>query len=374
MRVLSGMEDVFSKEEVNTNRQEEYDYLKGLFMVFIFLIHAFQATSTEPDLCVKVMFGFATMSGAALFMFVMGMGSAYSRNSGADALAKSGVRMVVYQYLNNVLYLIALVIPYPFVKKLLGAEETEMFFWAMEIYAQYINIFFMTGVIYLLLALLKKLKLPIAGYAVVGIVFAFAAPLIAGKPVDIPVIGYIVKLLVGRDLFTSFVPLYFVSYVLLGAVFGKLLRHVKNKALFYRPVMVICGVVIAGTWGYLFSQYGFSEELYEVLTMTYPEPGFMHVMASVAHILFFAGVFYFGRNHLRSENLICGQILYYSRHISKYYAIHVVPYFIAFGFHKYLPFESWQCWILALFGMAFTEVVVRSYNLVLKNLSALKSR
>ena len=27
MRVLSGMEDVFSKEEVNTNRQEEYDYL-----------------------------------------------------------------------------------------------------------------------------------------------------------------------------------------------------------------------------------------------------------------------------------------------------------------------------------------------------------
>lgn len=374
MRVLSGMEGVFSKEEVNNNRQEEYDYLKGLFMVFIFLIHAFQATSTEPDLCVKVMFGFATMSGAALFMFVMGMGSVYSRNSGADALAKSGVRMVVYQYLNNVLYLIALVIPYPFVKKLLGAEETEMFFWAMEIYAQYINIFFMTGVIYLLLALLKKLKLPIAGYAVVGIVFAFAAPLIEGKPVDIPVIGYIVKLLIGWDLFTSFVPLYFVSYVLLGVVFGKLLRHVKNKTLFYRAVMVICSVVIVGTWGYLFSQYGFSEELYEVLTMTYPKPGFMHVMASIAHILFFAGVFYFGRNYLRSENLICGQILYYSRHISKYYAIHVVPYFIAFGFHKYLPFESWQCWILALFGMAFTEVVVRSYNLVLKNLSALKSR
>ena len=36
MRVLSGMEGVFSKEEVNNNRQEEYDYLKGLFMVFIF--------------------------------------------------------------------------------------------------------------------------------------------------------------------------------------------------------------------------------------------------------------------------------------------------------------------------------------------------
>ena len=48
MKLLSGMQEVFSKEEVNTKRQEEFDYLKGLFMVFIFGIHAFQATFTEP--------------------------------------------------------------------------------------------------------------------------------------------------------------------------------------------------------------------------------------------------------------------------------------------------------------------------------------
>lgn len=375
------MQNVFAKEEVNTQRQEEFDYLKGLFMVFIFGIHAFQATMTEPDLCMKILYGFATMTGAALFMFVMGMGTVYSRNANAGILAKNGVKMIVYQYLNNGLYLIALAIPYPFVKNMLSEEKTEMFHFLMEVYVQYINIFFMTGVIYLLLALLKKLKMPVIGYAMMGLISAFVAPLIAGTPVDVPVLGYIFKLLIGRDLFTSFLPLYFVSYVLIGVTFGKVLRHVKDKAVFYKAVMGISGILVAATWIYLFLEYGFSMELYNVLTLTYPEPGFLHVIASIAHILFLAGVFYLGRNYLRKESIICRQILYYSKHISKYYAIHIVPYFIALGFHKYSAFAAWQCWILALFSMVFTEIVVRSFVVLhikfadyVKNLRVMQKR
>lgn len=361
MNLLVRVQSVFSKEERNTQRQEEFDYLKGIFMVFIFGIHAFQATLTEPDLCMKILYGFATMTGAALFMFVMGIGTVYSRNANAGIMLKNGVKMIAYQYLNNGLYLIALTIPYPFVKNMLSEEEAEMFHFLIEIYVQYINIFFMTGVIYLLLALFKKLKMPVIGYAMIGFISAFVAPLIAGTPVDIPVLGYIFKLLIGFDLFTSFIPLYFISYVLIGVAFGKLLRHVKDKEVFYKSVTGISGICVAGTWISLFIEYGFSMELYDFLTMTYSEPGFLHVIASVAHILFFAGMFYLGRNYLRKENIICRQILYYSKHISKYYAIHIVPYFIALGFHKYSSFTAWQCWILALLSMVFTEVVVRSY-------------
>lgn len=35
---------MFSKEEVNTGRQIEFDYMKGLFIPMILLIHAFQVT------------------------------------------------------------------------------------------------------------------------------------------------------------------------------------------------------------------------------------------------------------------------------------------------------------------------------------------
>jgi len=231
----------------------------------------------------------------------------------------------------------------------------------MEIYVQYINIFFMTGVIYLLLALFKKLKMPIAGYAIIGFVSAIVSPLIAGTPVDIPVLGYILKLLIGQDLFTSFIPLYFVSYVFIGVVFGNVLLHVKDKTAFYKVVIGISGILVVGTWIYLFFTYGFSMELYDFLTLTYSEPGFLHVIASIAHILFFAGVFYLGRKYFRKETIFCRQILYYSRHISKYYAIHIVSYFIALGFHKYSAFEAWQCWILTVLSMVFTEVMVRSF-------------
>jgi len=231
MNLLSGKQDIFSKEEINTQRQEEYDYLKGFFMVFIFGIHAFQATLTEPDLCMKILYGFATMSGAALFMFVMGMGSVYSKNSNAGSLAKNGVKMIAYQYLNNILYLIALAIPYPFVKNALSEQESEIFYLLMEIYVQYINIFFMTGVIYLLLALFKKLKMPIAGYAIIGFVSAismfiiyFAGMLIGGKIAGISFalpegvnIGNVIMSFVSK----LFLSLVFVSIFVTMSLIGK---------------------------------------------------------------------------------------------------------------------------------------------------------
>lgn len=43
------MRDIISSKEVNIGRQEEFDYLKGIFMIFIFLIHSFQATMSDES-------------------------------------------------------------------------------------------------------------------------------------------------------------------------------------------------------------------------------------------------------------------------------------------------------------------------------------
>ena len=43
------MGTVFSNEEINIGRQREFDYLKGIFMLFIYLIHVFQATLSPED-------------------------------------------------------------------------------------------------------------------------------------------------------------------------------------------------------------------------------------------------------------------------------------------------------------------------------------
>ena len=91
-------------KEVNTGRQREFDYLKGIFMVLIFIIHAFQGTGTPEDVPARVIYTFNSISGAAIFIFVMGFGTAYSRNNAPTTYVKNGVRLIFYQYLSNLSY------------------------------------------------------------------------------------------------------------------------------------------------------------------------------------------------------------------------------------------------------------------------------
>lgn len=62
-------------------------------MLFIFLVHAYQATLSNEDIVIRIIYGFAALSGVAIFMFVMGMGTVYSKRSEPKTLAKSGMVM-----------------------------------------------------------------------------------------------------------------------------------------------------------------------------------------------------------------------------------------------------------------------------------------
>lgn len=364
------MNKFFSHEEVNTGRQREFDYLKGIFMLFIYLIHAFQATSTPEDSVARWIYMFATMSGAAIFIFVMGIGTVYSKNASPVVFVKSGVRMVLYQYLNNIAYVVALMIPYPFVSGKLTADATDNLKFAIMIYMQYTNIFFITGIIYLVLALLKKLNVKTVWYVLIGAVVSIAAPFIYGIPVNVPILGYIMKLLIGKADFVSFEPLYFLSYALFGVAFGKMLRHVRDKAGFYRLFTIPCITVVIVWWVQIFGKYGSDiSEMYAFLTDAYIHPSFWHVAASLAHIFIFAAAFFF-IGEFRSKdgglcepkNPVAKQLLYYSRHISKYYALHVTVYFVAFGLNGYESFQGYQCWLLAVLSIMVTELMVRGFN------------
>lgn len=364
------MNTIFSQKEVNTGRQREFDYLKGIFMVFIYLVHAFQATLSPEDAITRWIYMFATLSGAAIFIFVMGIGTVYSRNTAPVAFVKSGVRMVIYQYLDNIAYVVALLIPYPFVSGRLSETGTGNLHYLVVVYIQYINIFFITGIIYLVLALLKKLNVKLWGYILIGVAVSIAAPLLFDTPVNVPVIGYLMKLLIGDAEFVSFTPLYFLSYALFGVAFGKILRHVQDKAGFYRILAIISSVIVVAWWVLVFVRYGSDlTEMVAFLSIAYPQPDFWHVVASLAHILLFAAILFYieerGRKGGRSgepTNPVARQILYYNKHISKYYALHVTVYFVALGFHGYESFAGYQCWLLALLSMLITECMVRGYN------------
>lgn len=369
------MNTIFSKDEVNIGRQREFDYLKGFFMLFIFLIHAFQATFSPEDFAARGIYMFATMSGAAIFIFVMGMGTVYSRNAAPGALCQSGVRMVVYQYLNNLAYVAALLLPYPFVRSRLSDAGMQSLWFSVEVYIQYVNIFFITGIIYLVLAVLKKLNMKTVGYVILGAAVATAAPFLYGTPVNVPVVGYVIKLLIGEADFVSFTPLYFLSYALFGVAFGKVLRHVADKTAFYRRLAVPSALIVLIWWVVIFGKYGADlSEMRAVLGAGYINPDIWHVAASLAHIFTFAILIFAVERRGKMEvgqkepqNPAARQLLYYSRHISKYYALHVLVYFVVLGMHGYESFQSYQCWLLALLSIIVTELMVRGYNRLKKS-------
>ena len=359
------MNPILDQKPVNTSRQSEFDYLKGFFMVCIFFVHAYQGTSSNEDIVEKIVFGFATLSGAAIFIFVMGMGTVYSRRSEPKTLAKSGIVMIAYQYLSNIAYVAALTLPYLFVRN--GLDDKQVYYDLVMLYLQFINIFFITGIIYLALALAKKCTLPSAGYAATGLLFAIIAPFVYGKPVDVPVLGYIVKIIIGEAYFISFPAIYFLSYAFLGVSFGHLLQRVKDKKAFYVLVMPICAVIALIWWGLTINKYGFGDELYSYLCIAYARPDLFHVVASIAHVLFFAGLLYFGDGVMKKSGVIGRQLLYYNRHISKYYAIHIAVYLAICGFHKYKGFSSLQCWFLTVLCMIITGGIVRLYVALAEN-------
>ena len=359
---------LFSKNEINTGRQREFDYLKGIMMILIFIIHAFQGTLSPKDDVMRSIYIFNSMSGAAVFIFVMGFGTAYSRRASPGEFTKSGIRFVVYQYLNNLAYLAAYLLPLPFIINSLSSESLDTVHLGVEIYGQYTNIFFITGIFYLVFALLSKLKAHTLVYVIIGTATAIAAPFIYGKAPDIPVLGYIIRLMIGEANFVSFTPLYFLSYAMYGVAFGRIFRKVKDKKKFYLYLMPVCAVIAAVWWVLFFIQNGTNlTELYSIVNVTYTHPDLWHVVASMAHIFLMSGLIFFivdAAGNKEPRNIAAKQLLYYNKHISKYYAVHMLTYLLASALHSYLPFESWQCWILTVLCMVTTEIVVRGYNAI----------
>lgn len=361
--------------------------MKGMFMPFIFLIHAYQATMSDMGKTVSVIYILATMTGAAIYIFVLGFGTGYGRRATPSKLAKRGIRFVIYQYLTNLLYVIALLIPYPFVKGSLSEDGAKTFSELIRVYPQFINIFFITGIIYLVLAILVKLNVPVGAYWGIAAGVAIVAPQLYDTEINIPVIGYVCKLLIGADSFTSFTPLYFLSYALIGYAVGDIYRRISDKKRFYKRLLP-AGVCICIIWWItVFSRiFGSAEEFgstmdidrfRNILDDAYSCPDIWHVLSSLAHIAVLAALLYFFEEFVKSRSsditdrgVILRQILYYNNHITAYYAIHLSVYLLALGFHGYTGFSEGICLILMIASMIATEIVVRSYDVLHKIISA----
>ena len=170
--------------EENTGRQKELDDAKGFLLIAIVLIHAYQAFGNDlsrESSFYKVLFGSFMVTGACLYLFSMGFGIAYTKRNTAADLGKNGIRLLFYQLFSNICYALATVLPF-LLWSLTGTvpEGTrEIVLLMTKGFLLFFNIFFIAGMIYLVMALLKSLRTPLWCYLVIGIATSVLSPVFA---------------------------------------------------------------------------------------------------------------------------------------------------------------------------------------------------
>jgi hypothetical protein len=359
---------LFADKEVNTGRQVEFDYSKGLFLFAILFIHAFQVAGRDAgmnDEAYKIIYMILSMTGAPIFMFVMGLGTRY-RSATPLEMVHTGGRLLFYQYLSNVAWVASIMLPYFILRMFTDiSAATEEVRFLSDVFIIYINIFFLAGGIYLVLALCCKLKTPVWFYVVLGLVINIFSPKLIGLNTGFASIDYILGGIFGGTPYASFSVLNYLPYTFFGIAFGELLKRVTDKKRFYAFVFLFSTVILTVFVVWVFSNHRDFNSLYQYMGRTYTEPDFMRTLANTSAVAMTAGVLFFLSNIIAKLGFLHRLLLYYSKHISKYYAVHMTFFFLAFGFIGYKPVSFWGCVVLFVLSIFYCDAIVRFYNRLL---------
>jgi len=349
-----------SQQEVNTGRQREFDYLKGLFVPMIILIHAFQMMGGVAEPLYEVIYPLCTLTGSTIFLFVMGLGSTYSRRT-EKQMALSGLKLIAWQLAWNVF---ALALPYLLGQGIRALLHCSTEAWPaavaqLSLLLQYINIFFIAGVCYLLLALLKKLRLPTWGYlALAGLVF-LATPFlyITDFTTGIPALDYLLTLFCGGRDSVSLVFLPHFVYALFGVWFGRILRRTPSKKALY--LRLLPGALAIGIAYVVYSLWKSPSltAFCQFVSQEYVFPGLFRMLANLSWTLVAAALLYALSERIQKHPPLDKALLHFNRRTSAYYAIHPFLFSLIASLAAMAPMGWLPCIVIAV-ADAFTAWLV----------------
>lgn len=359
-----------TKPQVNTGRQVEMDVLKGSFIFLIFIVHSFQLLGNAEALdsvAYKGIFSVGMFTGASLFLFFMGFGLAYSRKQETKALAFSGIKWIGYQFLSNACNMVLLLIPLA-IYAITGILTPDMTL-ALKSLTPYIifmlNIFFITGVIQLLMAFLRYVKLPLYGYLVVAFIVAGTSPFLAQLTSSNEILSALIKIAFAAGGTVSFAFWPYISFTAIGYFFACYFRTCEDKSIFYKKTfkITIPISVLYIIW-VLIAHPGLTPT-FEYLHLQYMYPDILKCIATTAIILSTAGIVYFVLQRVEKSEKYSKKVFaiihFFSKHISKLYAVHIAVYFFIFALLRYATSGTTVCLILSVPVSVITILIVFYY-------------
>ena len=235
---------IFVKEEVNTGRQPELDLAKAVVIFFLATIHVYVECSTDAQLWTGLPYFFDSVLGgpwaAPMFIFSMGIGLAYTKESGAGDLFRRGIHVAIVGLLLNVCRFL---VP-SFVGWMITGDDA-MYIDRLPYRFFGNDLLQFAALAMLFMALLKYFAFSPWKIWFVALIVNIAALFLNDTYLDSMVLNIILGHFIGIDNGTEIVMsdfpvlIWFLLYAS-GHVFGGYLRRLNDKKKFYRWVSLPC--------------------------------------------------------------------------------------------------------------------------------------
>ena len=366
-------------QEVNVGRQRELDLVKGFLMIMIVFIHSFQtiagAEAAESSVH-KIMFALFMPTGACLYLFTMGFGSAFTRHSQPKDMVKNGVKLLFYQGLSNLCYAAIMTICFNIRNSITGEAAGSRELYNANLYSMltFVNIFFIAGMCYLVLAIYRKLNVKLSGYIISTVIVGIISPFTGLLVSDNPALNWILDMTFGGKGETSFCFFPYLSYVFLGYVFGKVIRRVpeNEKGNFYKKSGVVCGTVAVVWFICCIVLHPGIEGFFNYMIGQYRVPGLAKVTGSFCSIILVFAIAFWIMPIMEKWKFGYNKLCYFSKQISKMYAVHIGVYWMIGGFAAFYEFGVKGCLILSVIVLIATDLIVQGYLIVTDKIKSKK--
>ena len=240
------MNDLFSKDKINTNRQVELDIAKSLSIIFMIFVHTLSAAmmlENTVSMPYEVIVGnlLGGPFSAPVFMFCMGIGIIYSRHSDPSSMIKRGIKLFLLGLLVNIF---SLIIPHYLSEYLFNLGYLLPIYGGWEIF--YVDILEFAGLSFVILGIFKKMNLSNKQLLAVGVLlsilgFLFRFSDFGSIPLNI-LFGYFI----GTDYaFTAFPLFNWLIFPIAGCIYGYYFMRTTDKSKFFRrwPIFIIISII-----------------------------------------------------------------------------------------------------------------------------------
>jgi len=230
---------LFSDKHINTSRQSEMDWGRGLAVLFMVLIHVYSEVRDFmlPETYSRVLNFAGGPLAAPVFMALLGVGIIYSKNRTPKKLAIRGVILFAAHYLLNFLYS---GVPRLIMLAWTGDEYYSASFWQ---YTFGVDILAFAGLTFLFFALVEKWKLKNAQILLIALVMSIVN-YVAAVPVAYSPLGSFLGLFFYVNNFAFFSFFSWIWYPVMGYIFGSFLIRCTDKKVFYQYAFVFSALVV----------------------------------------------------------------------------------------------------------------------------------